>query len=381
MLELRRYNSIGPEEVHAAATVVSQGVLSGYLAGVNFGGPQCEALEGEFAAEFFTAHAVAVNSATSGLLAACNACWIGPGDEVIVSPYTMSATAAAPLHLGAKVKWGAIDSKTFNLIPDASLIGPRTAAVIVTNLFGHPARLNEWRGICDRAGIWMIEDNAQAIRAMEHGCYAGTVGHIGVFSLNVHKHIQCGEGGVCLTDEGHLAQRMRNFRNHGEAMDDVPGLNLRMTEVSAAIAREQLKKSPVLVGGRRRQAERLSEIAWQAGLPASYVREGYDHSWYIWSVLLESTQRRDAFVDALCAKGFPMQKGYMKPLYAIRAFPRAPASVMRGVEDIESRLATFENCAWDVPESQWEEVQCAFDAGARALQEVESKRQEACHDK
>src|SRR5262249_5209652 len=156
-----------------------------------------------------------INSATSGLMAAMGAAGISPGDEVIMPPFTMSATAMAPLTYGGIPVFVDIEPDTFCLDLDAvrAAIGARTRAVLAVNLFGHPARLHELRALCDEHGLKLIEDNAQAMLAEEHGRYAGTIGHIGVFSLNYHKHIHSGEGGICTTDDERLARRLQQIRN------------------------------------------------------------------------------------------------------------------------------------------------------------------------
>src|SRR5262249_13073525 len=131
-------------------------------------------------------------------------------------------------------------------------------AVFITSLFGHPAYLQGARNTCNDLNVPLIEDVAQAPLAMENGKYAGTIGDIGVFSLNVPKHFQAGEGGIIVTRSDELALRMRMFINHSELSGfRVPGLNLRMTEITAAIAYAQLARAPELVRGRIDQAERI----------------------------------------------------------------------------------------------------------------------------
>src|SRR6266446_3201830 len=239
---MKKFNTIHSEELEAIVDVFdSYSPLSGYLGSDIYGGERCRSLETKWSGIFDVRYAIAVNSGTSGLLAACMAVDICLDSEVIVSPYTMSATAAVPKILGAKIIFADIERDTFTIDPvDVSnLITPRTEAVIATNLFGHPANLHELRDICDNHGIYLIEDNAQAIFAKEYDKYTGTIGHIGVFSLNVHKHLQVGEGGIIVTDNPWLDKKIREAMNHGEMRGGIPGLNLRMTEVTAAMAIEQ----------------------------------------------------------------------------------------------------------------------------------------------
>jgi len=136
-------------------------------------------------------------------------------------------------------------------------ITSRTRAIMVVDLFGMPYAADEINALAEKYGILVIEDAAQAAGAKYKGRYAGTLGHIGVYSLNIHKHIQCGEGGIAVTDNEDMAMKLRLLMNHAEAVNNdlnkwnyinMVGMNLRMTEIQAAIAREQLKKLAGIVG-------------------------------------------------------------------------------------------------------------------------------------
>lgn len=356
---LRPFSTIGEEEVNAAAAAIRSGPLSGYLGGVDSGGLRCEALEYEFAGIIGAKHAVAVNSATSGLLAACAAAGVTKNSEVITTPFTMSATAAAPAVLGAAVRFGSIEDKTFNL----SLIPPpskRTAAIIITNLFGHPADVAAWKNISKYHKIALIEDNAQAIFAKENGRYAGTIGDIGVFSFNVHKHLQCGEGGICVTDNDTLAANLRRFRNHSELYGrSYSGLNLRMTEVTAAIALAQLHKREQIMSGRIEQAEALTHMAVHIpGVGTPIVREGCTHSYYCWTLVLEHS--RDWFVKAMNAEGVPLRAGYAEPLYRLPAFSKFDGRCEISERLHDHSLVLFENCAYNPSKEQLKQTKEAF---------------------
>jgi len=256
---VKLFTTIGNDEEEAVLRVLRRKQLSGYIAGKDTSGVEVNRLETNWAEFFGVNYAIACNSATSGLLAACMAIGVGPGDEVIVPFLTMSATACAPNVLGAQIVLADVDE---NLCIDVNhvgkLINENTKAVIATNLFGHPAKLAQLRGMCDSVNVFLIEDNAQAIGAKEGTRYTGTIGHIGVFSLNYHKQIQAGEGGVCVTDNYLLNMKLRGAINHGEHMKlDFPGLNLRMTEITAAIAIEQLKKLPDILEAKEEVARAI----------------------------------------------------------------------------------------------------------------------------
>jgi dTDP-4-amino-4,6-dideoxygalactose transaminase len=268
-------------------------------------------------------------------MAAMGACGVGPGDEVIVPPYTMSATAMAPLIYGGIPVFADIEPDTYclDVAKVRAAITPRTRVVHVVNLFGHPARLHELRALCDAYGLKLVEDNAQGPFATERGRHAGTIGHIGVFSLNYHKHFHSGEGGVCVTDDDHLADRLRMIRNHGEnvtaelARGDLTtlvGFNFRMTELTAAVAREQLRKARALVDGRERLAQRLSAgMRGISGLTPPAVRADCRHVYYVWGARFDATTmgvERDVFARALTAEGVPCSTGYVEPLYMLPLF-------------------------------------------------------------
>lgn len=352
---MRKFNTIDEKEGEAAVQVIAKtatgkGLLSGYVGTKPYGGPQCMALEAEWSKTFGCKYSIAVNSATSGLLAACMAIELQHGDEIIVSPYTMSATAAAPKLLGAKIVFADIEDETFCLDPleVANAITPKTKAVIVTNLFGHPAKLYELRQLCDEQGIYLIEDNAQAIFAKESIAYAGTVGHIGVFSLNVHKMLQTGEGGVCVTNSPELSRKLREAMNHGEVRGGIIGLNLRMTEITAAMAREQLKKAPEIMKGRIEIAKHISQYVKFFKLPirAPIVRDNCVSSYYCWAGLL-TKDWSELGVPGFKPEDRPdtsnFKVGYLRPLYELPALKQSISLPV--VEGVERRIILVEICS------------------------------------
>jgi dTDP-4-amino-4,6-dideoxygalactose transaminase len=326
--------SIGPEEVEAARRVVASGTLSSFFGnwGDHFlGGPEVQAFEAEWSARFRVAHSVTVNSATSGLIAAVGACGVGPGDEVIVSPFTMSASASCVRVFGGTPVFADIDPETFNLDPAsiARSLTPRTKAIVVVDLAGQAADLDEIAALARPRGIRVIEDAAQAPGALYRGRYAGTVADIGVFSLNYHKTIHTGEGGVCCTDDPDLALRLQLIRNHGEAVVEelehpeklgpVLGFNFRLGEIEAAIGREQLKKLDALTRPRQEIArifdERLGKLP---GLLPPPVRPDRTHVYYTYMMRVDERTAgvsRRLVVRALEAEGVPCYEGYCRPLY------------------------------------------------------------------
>ncbi|MBO6785088.1 MAG: DegT/DnrJ/EryC1/StrS family aminotransferase, partial [Alphaproteobacteria bacterium] len=351
------------------------------------GGPAVRGLEDDWCRVFECKHAVSVNSATSGLIAAVGAAGVGPGDEVIVPAWTMSATAVTAVAYGAVPVFVDVEDRTFCLDPEkaAAAITPRTRAIIAVNLFGHPAELAALRDLADANGIYLIEDNAQAPLAREQGTLTGNIGHIGVYSLNVHKHIQCGEGGVCTTADAGLAERLQQIRNHGEnvvgANADLAnafGFNLRMTETTAAIARAQVARAEEIITGRIAIAEALRDgLARIPGLTVPETRSGCSHAFYLWTARIDEGElgiSRAAFHRALEAEGVPTFTGYVAPLYRLAMFQRRTAIGRDGfpfagaapdyadglcpvTERLHEREAlVYEVCAWDPSDSQLEQM-------------------------
>lgn len=343
------YRSIGEEEVERVAEVIRSGVLSRFLGCWDedfFGGDKVRAFERAWAERFGVRHAVAMNSATSGLIAAVGAIGIEPGDEVIVSPYTMSASATAIVVFNGIPVFADVDPRSFNLDPAdvARKITPRTRAIMVPNIFGQPADLDALMELAVQHGLKVIEDNAQAPTATYKGKLAGTIGHIGVFSLNYHKHIHTGEGGVCVTNDDALAERLQLIRNHAESvvqdkgvtdLSNMIGFNFRLGEIEAAIGLEQLRKLDRLVASRVALADAISaELAGIEELSLPHVPQGNSHVYYIYPILFDAARAgisRDRFVEALVAEGVPaLSGGYVRPLYLLPMYQQRIAFGKRG---------------------------------------------------
>jgi perosamine synthetase len=323
---------VGPAELRAVTEVMQSGVLSQFIGawGDDFaGGPRVRSLERAWAERFEVRHALSMNSATSALNAAAAAAGVGPGDEVIVSPYTMTASAVCALVHGAIPVFADIEPDTFCLDPQSvrERITPRTKAIVAVDIFGCPADFDALLAIAREHDLVLIEDAAQAPGATRGGRPAGTLGHIGVYSLNYHKTIQCGEGGVAVTDDDTLAERLALARNHGEAVvadmgssaADVLGFNYRLGELEAAIAEVQLSRLDELTEPRISHAERLTEgLAGLEGITPPHVPDDTRHVYYLHVVRLDEQALgvpRAAFAAALQAEGVPVTEGYVAPLY------------------------------------------------------------------
>ena len=209
-------------------------------------GPQGKLFGEEFAEWCGAYSAVPCQSGFAALWVAMRLLEIGPGDEVIVPGMSFIASATCVSLTGATPIFADIEDDYWCVCPDdlESKITPKTKAIIAVNLFGHPAHLRKLREIADRNKIYLIEDNAQSPLAKEFGQCSGTIGHIGVLSFNYHKHIHTGEGGIIVTNDDVLAQRMQLIRNHAEAVvggkqisdiTNMIGYNFRLGEIESAI--------------------------------------------------------------------------------------------------------------------------------------------------
>lgn len=336
------YNTIGEEEKKAVLSVLDSGNLSQFLGAWHkdfYGGPTVQQFEKNWSSFFNIKYSISVNSNTSGLFTAIGACGIKPGDEVIVSPYTMSASALAPIIYGAVPVFADIDYDNFGLCPESikKNITPRTKAILVVHIFGNPARMDEIMTIAREHNLYVIEDCAQAPMATYKNKYVGTIGDIGVFSLNYHKHIHTGEGGIIVTNNHDLAERCYLIRNHGENIVETKGIkdinntygfNFRMTEIEAAIGIEQLKKLPTLVEDRLRNADYIAKgILDISHLVPPKIEFGNRHVYYLQAFKYKRDIvgiARNTFVNAIKAEipsailreDTPLiGGGYVKPLY------------------------------------------------------------------
>ena len=326
---LAPFRSMGREEEEAAARVVRSGVLSAYIGAPGemfMGGREVRAFEEKAADYFGVKHALGVNSWTSGLIAQVGALGLEPGDEVITTPWTMSATAMAILHWNAIPVFADIDRASFNIDPAsaAALITPRTKAILAVDIFGQSADLPVLRALADAHGLALLGDTAQAPGAMMGDRKTGTGYDIGGFSLNYHKHIHCGEGGILVTNDEDHAARMALIRNHAESvvqpqsrgdLANMIGYNFRMGEIEAAIASVQLDKLAERVADRQRVARALDAgLAGLEGLSTPRVSPGATHVYYVYGLQLDPARLgvdRAALVEALRAEGVPaLMPGY-----------------------------------------------------------------------
>lgn len=314
--------TFGPEEEGAVVRVLRSGILSGVW------GSEVPALATEFSALIGSAHTIPCSSGTAALHLAIAAVDPSPGDEIIVPPISDMGSIAPIIAQNAVPVFADVDPVTGCLDPDdvEARITPRTRAILVVHLFGKVAPLARLREIADRAGVLLIEDCAQAYLAEVRpgGPFAGTVGDIGCFSLQQYKHISTGDGGLAVTDDPVLAEAMRLFadkgwpRGSGERAYLSFALNYRMNELTAAVAREQLRKLPGVVARRRASAARLAGMLGERpGL--TMPPDPGDHTYWYFPLVIDGLDADglQRYAAALSAEGVPAIAGYLaRPLYA-----------------------------------------------------------------
>ena len=301
---------------------------SGYRVGKNVGGEQCEALEREIEAYYDVPHARVFNSGTSALHAAIASLGIGPGHEVIVPGYSMSASATCILHAGAKPVFADItDSYTLDWDDVARKTTAATRAIVLVHLFGHHAT------VPDGIHLPIVHDCAQSPTAHpgDYAKFASRSCDVWVYSLNQWKIVQSGEGGYALTYGTRLADRLHAVRNHGECTtDDILGWNYRMTEPVAAIARREFAELDTRIAARRLWAERFSE-------QYRFSDQG-NIDWFLYPVRVANGDREDV------ARHLGGRVGYHKPIYQLPWFQKHGYSDVRlpRVERIESELVVVD---------------------------------------
>ena len=314
---------IGEEEIEAAVRVLRSGMV--------VQGPEVAGFEEEFSALVSGRHCVAVNSGTSALLLALTGLGIGAGDEVIVPSFTFAATANAVRLTGAVPVFADIDPQTFCLDPASAraAIGPRTAAIMPVHLYGHPADMRALGDLAARHNLAIIEDAAQAHGAALDGTPVGAFGEAACFSFYPTKNMHALEGGMVVTPDAAIARTIRLLRNQGmerRYANEIVGYNLRLTDVAAAIGREQLKKLPVWNERRRANAAKLTAGINTAGLNTAgaavrtpFAADGTVHVFHQYTVRIAGG-RRDALQEFLTARGIGSAVYYPTPVHRLPPF-------------------------------------------------------------
>lgn len=281
-------------------------------------GPNVQALEEEVAAYCGVAHAIGVASGTDALHLALRAAGVGPGDEVITSPFTFIATAEAISYVGARPVFVDIDPKTFNIDVDLieRAITKKTKAIVPVHLFGQPADMAPISALCEKHALKLVEDCAQSFGAEICGKKSGAIGDLGCFSFFPSKNLGgYGDGGMIITDDAQLAEEVKVLRNHGSREryhHSIIGYNSRLDEMQAVILRAKLKRIDEYNRRRRENAHRYSaNLEGQGVVPPFEDGKGL-HVYHQYTIL---SDRRDAVHEALGAEGIASAVYYPIPLH------------------------------------------------------------------
>lgn len=286
-------------------------------------GPNVQAFEREAAAYLGVKHAITCANGTDALHLALLAAGIGPGDEVITTPFTFIATAEAIAYVGAKAVFVDIDPATFNIdVAHAQrAITPRTKALLPVHLFGQPAHMAPLLALAQANGLRLIEDCAQSFGAHVQGQHTGSMGDVAAFSFFPSKNLGCyGDGGMCTTQSDEIAEQLRMLRNHGSKVryyHDIVGYNSRLDEIQAVVLRAKLPHIDRYNQERRRVAHRYS-----AGLAGLDLRTPHEdgvglHVYHQYTLL---THQRPAIQAALTAQGIASAVYYPVPLHQQKVF-------------------------------------------------------------
>ncbi|MBF0171328.1 MAG: DegT/DnrJ/EryC1/StrS aminotransferase family protein [Nitrospinae bacterium] len=319
--------SLGEEEIAA----VTETLRSGWITT----GPTCARFEEAFARHQGTAHAVAVNSATAGLHLALEGIGVRPGDRVVTTPYTFTATAEVIRYLDADPLFVDVDPATYNIDPvatrraieEARGRGERVTALIPVHIAGLACDMAALAALAEEYDIPLVSDAAHAFPARHGQRPLGAAGRATVFSFYANKNITTGEGGMVTTDDGELAARMRLMRLHGIDRDAwrreenpkahwyyevvAPGFKYNLTDIAAAIGLAQLAKADAFRARRemivRRYDEAFADLAPPVERPYDRLPHGRsdrfyaDHAWHLYP--LRVAEGRDRFIEELAARG------------------------------------------------------------------------------
>ena len=302
-------------EHRALSTAIDAAVARVLASGRYILGPEVEALEGEVAAAVGAEHGVGVASGTDALALSLLALGVGPGDEVVVPAFTFFATVEAVLRIGAVPVFADVDPVTSCIATEALETTPRTRALIAVHLYGHPADLPALRAFCTERRIALVEDVAQAFGASINGMAAGSAGDAAALSFFPSKNLGgAGDGGMVLTSDPEVAERVRLLRAHGTREKHRPviaGFNSRLDEVQAAILRVKLPHVEPWNGRRRELAARYDGALAGAPVALPAVGDGVRHAFHLYTIRSET---REELRESLGAVGIESAVHYPVPM-------------------------------------------------------------------
>ena len=330
-IKLTKRNELDESEIREVSNVIKSGNLSNFLGkdGKGFyGGPKVLSFEKKIKKYFKVKHAITVNSWTSGLICSVGALKnLKEGDEIILSPWTMSACLSSILFWNAIPIFADIEKDYFTICPKSieKKITKKTKAIMAIDIFGQSANLTQIDKIAKKYNLEVISDSAQAIGSKYLNKFSGTIADIGGFSLNYHKHIHTGEGGIVVTNDKIYAERIKLIRNHAESISERKynenesfnkvGFNFRLGEIESAIGIEQLKKLKSIIKKNQLVAKKLDKgLANLIGLQTPKIRIGATHVYYVYPILIDKKKcgfTKYKLFKFLRAYGIPVSLKYV----------------------------------------------------------------------
>jgi perosamine synthetase len=310
---------VGEAEERAALEVLRSGRLSI--------GPRIVEFEDALAVRVGSGRAVATSSGTAALHLAVRSLRLGPGDDVVTTPFSFVASSNCLLFEGVRPVFADVEEDTLNIDPELvrAAVTDRTRAILAVDVFGHPADWDALREIAEERGLRLIEDSAEALGSVYRGRPAGGLGDVGIFGFYPNKQISTGEGGALVTDDARLAELCASLRNHGRAADGDDwiehkrlGYNYRLSEIASALGLAQLERLDEMMARRARVAAQYgAKLASIDGLRTPAVRDDVELSWFVYVVrLAEEFSRgdRDRLIAGLRARGIGC-RNYFPPIH------------------------------------------------------------------
>jgi len=305
---------VGKEEISAVVSILKEGSLT---SSSNEGGKNVREFE-KLASSFVKSkYAVAVNSGTAALQAALYALDIKKGDEVLVPSFSFVATANAIFSTGAKPVFVDILKNNYTMDPEDAQrkISRKTKAIMPVHLYGNIASMDRILEISKKFNLRIIEDSAQSLGSTLKGKHTGTFSDLGCYSMYPAKVMTAGEGGFIITNNKKLHEKLLMIRNHGIFQGrntGTFGLNLRLPEISAAIAKIQMKKLPKFLRTRKKNADLLSKLISELKIKIPHKRVNESVNWYLYTI---STSRRNKILSKLNSKGIGAVSYYPIPVH------------------------------------------------------------------
>ncbi len=305
---------IGKEEINEVRSVLEEKSLT---TAANAGGKRVQEFESLLASYVKSKYAIAVNSGTAALQAALYSLDIKTGDEVLLPSFTFAATANSVVSLGAKPVFVDILPENYTMDPDdlEKKITRRSKVIMPVHIYGNFARIQEISEIAKSHRLEVIEDAAQSLGTTYKGKQSGSFSRMGCFSLYAAKVMTSGEGGAIVTNDRVLFEKLRKIRNHGmlHGYDTrILGLNLRLPEISAAIAKIQMKKLPKFLAKRKENARILSELLSDLAVILPTERQNVQVNWYLYTIAMKN---RDKLMKQLNSKGIGATAYYSIPVH------------------------------------------------------------------